>query len=313
MSARGATSQLVTVQVEKVRALLADVRTMQEAREVLDQAEAMRVFLRRQEASLAVQADAAAITQYAMRRLGELCREMPSSQGHRSDKQLSSANGKKFKGELLRELDIAPTTAHRWEKLAEPPDEEFAARVEQLRAKIMKVEGSGVAATSAAAGYDGDESYTPAKYIELVREVLGEIDLDPASCEVAQKIVRAKHWFSKQQNGLGRPWMAKAVWLNSPYSFPAVGDFQGKFVGDHAARYFAAGLTLVNNATETAWFQQLLKHFPVCFPDHRISFVNAQGFEMTQNRQGQAFFYAGPKLPLFRRTFGQIGKVMVPA
>lgn len=299
----------ITTYVERASELLARCTKVQEAKEVLDQAATVREYWKRTKAALEAQASAAVVIERAHRRIGELCLEIPKEQGRRT----SSHGEKKSKAEVLTELKISPASANRWEKLASVPEGEFEARVEQLRARIIGADSSGVAATSAAAGYDGDESYTPAKYLDLAREVLGEIDLDPASCEVAQKTVRAKRWFSKQQNGLGRPWTAKAVWLNSPYSFPAVGDFQAKFVGDHAARYFASGLTLVNNATETAWFQQLLKHFPVCFPDHRISFVNAQGVEMTQNRQAQAFFYAGPKLPLFRRTFGQIGKVMVPA
>lgn len=46
--------------------------------------------------------------------------------------------------------------------------------------------------------YDGDEWYTPPETLELVRGVLGEIDLDPASCEVAQQTVGAKRFFSKE-------------------------------------------------------------------------------------------------------------------
>jgi hypothetical protein len=34
-----------------------------------------------------------------------------------------------------------------------------------------------------------------------VREVLGEIDLDPASCADANKIVRAKQFFTQEDNG----------------------------------------------------------------------------------------------------------------
>jgi hypothetical protein len=46
-------------------------------------------------------------------------------------------------------------------------------------------------------GTGENEWFTPEKYIELARSVLGEIDLDPASCEAAQKTVRAKKWFGR--------------------------------------------------------------------------------------------------------------------
>src|SRR6266496_5442474 len=47
-----------------------------------------------------------------------------------------------------------------------------------------------------------DEWYTPPEIIELVRTVLGEIDLDPASCIEAQRTVMAKRFYTKHNDGL---------------------------------------------------------------------------------------------------------------
>ena len=47
-----------------------------------------------------------------------------------------------------------------------------------------------------------NEWYTPKKYVDVARQILGEIDLDPASCIVANRVIKAKQfWFS------GRPLM----------------------------------------------------------------------------------------------------------
>ena len=46
-----------------------------------------------------------------------------------------------------------------------------------------------------------NEWYTPAKHIELVRSVLGEIDLDPASHPFAQQTVRLRSFSLKRMTG----------------------------------------------------------------------------------------------------------------
>ena len=50
------------------------------------------------------------------------------------------------------------------------------------------------------------EWYTPAYLVAAVEEVLGRIDLDPASCEEAQRTIAARVYFNKEQNGLKFQW-----------------------------------------------------------------------------------------------------------
>lgn len=50
------------------------------------------------------------------------------------------------------------------------------------------------------------EWYTPSSIIEAARSCMGSIDLDPASCEEANERVKAKYYFTKEDDGLNRPW-----------------------------------------------------------------------------------------------------------
>jgi hypothetical protein len=61
------------------------------------------------------------------------------------------------------------------------------------------------------------EWYTPTTLVALARKALGgRIDVDPASCDQAQKIVKAGTYFTKNQDGLKRPWHG-TVWINPPF------------------------------------------------------------------------------------------------
>jgi hypothetical protein len=63
------------------------------------------------------------------------------------------------------------------------------------------------------------EWYTPARYIAAVREVLGDIELDPASCADANETVKAKRYFTIEDDGLRQPWAAATLFLNPPYGW----------------------------------------------------------------------------------------------
>ena len=60
------------------------------------------------------------------------------------------------------------------------------------------------------------EWYTPSVFTDLAREVMGEIELDPASTSLAQGWINAKKYFTIADDGLNRNWSGK-VWLNPPY------------------------------------------------------------------------------------------------
>ncbi len=153
-----------------------------------------------------------------------------------------------------------------------------------------------------------NEWFTPAQYIEAARLVLEEIDLDPASNEIAQRTIKAAKFFTIKDDGLKQPWAGR-VWLNPPYSQPQIGEFVGKLVGEYASRSVTAAILLTHNYTDTAWFHTAERPAAlVCFTRGRIKFVDSDGLECAPT-QGQAFFYFGDAAEKFRSaSLGSYGE-----
>lgn len=51
-----------------------------------------------------------------------------------------------------------------------------------------------------------NEWYTPMRYIDDARAVLGDIDLDPATSEFGQSRIKAKEYYTLEADGLAHPW-----------------------------------------------------------------------------------------------------------
>ena len=152
------------------------------------------------------------------------------------------------------------------------------------------------------------EWYTPAVFIEAARAVLGGFDLDPASSEVANRIVKADRIFTAGDDGLAQEWPIGSIWMNPPYSQPLMGQFADKFAAE--IRRGSTGIVLVNNATETAWFQTIAAECSaICFPKSRIKFLDPQG-NPGAPLQGQAIIYCGPDVASFAEAFAPFGLVL---
>ncbi len=152
------------------------------------------------------------------------------------------------------------------------------------------------------------EWYTPKEYIDAARSVLGGIDLDPASNAFANEIVKAKQFYSEEDNGLEQVWSGR-IWLNPPYKFPLVEQFVDRLVDEIANEEVHSAVLLTNNATDTGWWHTAAASSALmCFTRGRISFYQRDG-EKTSPTHGQTFFYFGSDVDAFYFHFKDFGLI----
>lgn len=206
----------------------------------------------------------------------------------------------------VRHLPTAVSTLHELSKL---DDETFEQALAQGKIN-PEMERKDVAALTAYTHVSDDsyEWYTPPEYIQSARAVMGGIDLDPATSDKANEIVKAEMIYTLKDNGLKQNWHGN-VWLNPPYCMPEVGHFTRKCVDSFLRKEIGQAIILVNNATDTGWFGYLLETGHVCFTDGRVHFYGEDGEQKLQTRQGQAFFYLGNRAKTFMQAFKKYGFV----
>lgn len=294
-----------------------------EVKDIRDKAAAMAAYARQAQDKELLQW-ATEIKVRAERRGGEMTREIPTHPGKRATCYDDNNRSKK---EVLSGLGITEQQANRWEKLAAVSDEKFEEAVaaakevagEVTTAYLLKVEKMG-----AALGTDNEEAvrahvannsgnnewYTPARHIELARQVMGGIDCDPATSEIANQTVKAKTFFTAADNGLTQTWGGR-IWMNPPYAQPLINDFAEAVAVKFQSGEIDQACILVNNATETQWFQRMLSvASAVCFPKSRIKFLDPKGKPNGAPLQGQAIIYMGDNVKAFEAAFKPEGAVL---
>lgn len=163
--------------------------------------------------------------------------------------------------------------------------------------------------------HESEEYYTPARYVEAAREVMGVIDLDPASCERAQEWIGAETFYTVADDGLKRRWLGR-IWLNPPYSKTGNRSNQDIWSAQLIEQYRAGNVTeailLVKSAMGYKWFENLWCSWPTCFARKRISFIRSNGDDKGQSKMGTAFLYLGQNVERFVEVFRQFGRVILP-
>jgi DNA modification methylase len=126
--------------LEQARQLLAVVRTVDEAKRIRDQAEAVRVYLRQQALGLELVNDAAEIKARADRRLGELVQELPKNPG---TLLRGSTPEPRDPAPTLEELGIGKKLSHRCQQVASIPDADFERHVAEVRGRGEELTSQG--------------------------------------------------------------------------------------------------------------------------------------------------------------------------
>ena len=153
----------------------------------------------------------------------------------------------------------------------------------------------------------GNEWWTPIEYMESVREVMQHIDLDPASCEKANAVVRAATFYSEEDDGLMQPWFGK-VFMNPPYSTNK--PFAEKMIAEYEAGNVEEAIVLLGaHAIETKWFANYWDYV-LCFTGHRIKFNTPSGPAVAGNIAGSVFIYLGSNQQGFAKEFEKHGYVV---
>ena len=299
---------------------VAEAKTVDEAKDLRDKAEAMRAYAR-QAKNRQLEVDTAEIRMRAERRLGEIIKLQKDTvglaKGGRPYKNLTGRDKRQVEASpTLTEIGIDRDLSSRAQKLAAVPEDKFegmlggwrdrvADETERVTTNLLKL-GENYRANSTGE----NEWYTPANHIEIARQVLGEIDLDPASNAEANKIVKAKKYFSEKNNGLSKRWVGR-VWLNPPYSRDLMGPFVEKLIESYKSGSVPAAIMVSHNNTDTGWFHSLSNvAAAVCFPRQRIKFYRNKDIAAPVN--GQVFFYLGKRADTFIKKYEEMGVVMVP-
>jgi len=248
-----------------------------------------------------------------LRWVGELDRRKQRGGDHKSVEAKSKASSDAFDPKSAQTVaETIGTSTRKVEKARAildyaPPEVKDAAMRNEISLNKAYTKTQEARKPHVAQNSGDNEWYTPNSYITIIRAVLGSIELDPASTDAANAIVRATSIYTAADNGLKREWKAKTLFLNPPYASDLVGKFIEKLAAEVETGNVAEAIVLVNNATETKWFARLagVSAF-LCFPGSRVKFWKPDKTPCAP-LQGQCFAYIGKHGKKFCEAFKEFG------
>lgn len=217
----------------------------------------------------------------------------------------------------LSDIGISRKESSNFQKIASITDESFEGFIAEKKAAVneaaQELTTAGILAFAQGKAHVSNNSgenewYTPSDIIESARKVLQNIDLDPASSELANRTVMADKFYTKEDDGLRQKWHGN-IWLNPPYSQPLISQFSDAVINKRAE--YNSAIVLVNNATDTQWLHQMMDVCDaICFVHGRIKFIDKYGNPSGAPLQGQCILYFGDKDYEFASEFIKFGICM---
>jgi hypothetical protein len=167
--------------------------------------------------------------------------------------------------------------------------------------------------------------HTPDEYLNAARELMGGIDIDPATDEKAQLRIKAKVYYTKETNGLDKPWMGR-LWLGTPYAEGLINQFTDRAIEQYRMGNVTEGLILTHtNNTHYSYFQEILRACSaICVVNDCIRWVKghedeekaAQALGVSwipeYTKHGNVVFYLGQKVNEFCGIFSKFGVCLCP-
>ena len=288
-------------------AMLAEANTVQKTKELKNLALTAADWAKRKGMGEEAIQFARAYALEAERKMGELLAATPRAEGKLKRGPVVPTVNHGKTPPTLAEIGVSKKESARAQMLAKLPEKTFNAIRSGEKTLVEVARESKVVHVSCNSGEN--EWYTPPEYIESARKVMGGIDCDPASSKIANKTVGADIFYDIEQDGLKQKW-GKRVWMNPPYSQPAIADFSEAIASKYESGEVQEACVLCNNATETRWFHRMLSEASaVCFILGRIKFLDPAG-NLGAPLQGQVVLYFGKNCGIFNKSFSSFGVVL---
>lgn len=188
------------------------------------------------------------------------------------------------------------------------------------------------------------EYYTPIDLVDAAREVMGGIDLDPASSEKANELIGASHIFTAEMDwdndgrlidlngGLEKDWFGK-IWMNHPFAraespckencqknickkrgyhtgifLPGNAHWINKLVREYENGNIEEVCCITYASTSEEWFRPLLDYLQ-CFIHGRTNYFLPNGKKKKGVTKGSVITYLGHKNGKFEEVFSRFGTV----
>ena len=189
----------------------------------------------------------------------------------------------------------------------------------KTRQKVIKYLGKDTGSKShtfkAVTSSKSVEWYTPPEIIQLVKDLLGTIHIDPASSDRAQQWINAQTYYTSRDNGLTKPWRGN-VWLNPPYGSPnrkqgnhGVTAWCEKAIAEYERGNILQGVIFVSGTSHGV--RSLRQRFIRCEPTKRIQFITPDK-EKVAPPPPPTFYYLGENSDRFKAVFSTIGDLSAP-